>query len=115
VLIAEDDANVRLTLEFVLEDEGFEVLHAEDGEEALNLALSSQPHAILLDQLMPKMNGRQVFSALRRADATKAIPVFILSGMQRRSEDDWAGAQFVDKPFSPDELVRMIRAAIDSG
>jgi CheY-like chemotaxis protein len=62
---------------------------------------------------MPKMNGRQVFSALRRADATKAIPVFILSGMQRKSEDDWAGAQFVGKPFSPDELVKMIRSAID--
>jgi DNA-binding response OmpR family regulator len=102
-----------MTLEFVLEDEGFEVLHAEDGEEALNLALSSQPHAILLDQLMPKMDGRQVFSALRREDATKAIPVFVLSGMQRQSEDDWAGAHFVGKPFSPEELVQRIRAALD--
>jgi DNA-binding response OmpR family regulator len=96
-----------------LEDEGFEVLHAEDGEEALNLAMSLQPHAILLDQLMPKMNGRQVFSALRQDDATKGIPVFILSGMQRRSDDEWAGAQFVGKPFAPDELVKMIRSAIE--
>jgi DNA-binding response OmpR family regulator len=75
--------------------------------------MSLQPHAILLDQLMPKMNGKQVFSALRQDDATKGIPVFVLSGMQRRPEDEWAGAQFVGKPFAPDELVKMIRSAIE--
>ena len=65
VLIAEDDAGVRMTLEFVLADEGFEVLSAEDGEQALNLALERSPDAILLDGRMPKLTGKQVLTALR--------------------------------------------------
>lgn len=112
VLVAEDDASVRLTLEFVLEDEGFEVLQAEDGEQALRMALDDRPDVILLDQVMPKMDGRQVLSALRESDATRDIPVFVLSGMSRTSPDEWSGAYFVGKPFAPDELVERIRAAL---
>ena len=109
VLVAEDDASVRLTIEFVLEDEGFQVLLAEDGEEALNLARSELPDVILLDQIMPKLDGKQVLSALREGDQTRDIPVFVLTGMARGPAEDWPGAQFVGKPFSPDELVRLIR------
>lgn len=109
VLVAEDDASVRLTIEFVLVDEGFQVLLAEDGEEALNLARSELPDVILLDQVMPKLDGKQVLSALREGDQTRDIPVFVLTGMARGPAEDWPGAQFVGKPFSPDELVRMIR------
>lgn len=109
VLVAEDDASVRLTIEFVLMDEGFQVLLAEDGEQALNLARSEQPDVILLDQIMPKLDGKQVLSALRAEEQTRDIPVFVLTGMARGPAEDWPGAQFVGKPFSPDELVRMIR------
>lgn len=112
VLIAEDDPSVRMTLEFVLEDEGFYVLMAEDGIEALRIAGEELPDVILLDQIMPKMDGRRVFSALRAEDSTKRIPVLILTGMSRGAEGDWPGAHFVGKPFSPDELVRMIREVL---
>ena len=109
VLVAEDDASVRLTIEFVLNDEGFNVLLAEDGEQALTMARSELPDVILLDQIMPKLDGKQVLSALRETDSTKSIPVFVLTGMSRGAAEDWPGAEFVGKPFSPDELVAKIR------
>lgn len=109
VLVAEDDASVRLTISFVLEDEGFTVLLAEDGEQALELAQRESPDVILLDQIMPKLDGKQVLTALRDDGATRDIPVFVLTGMSRGAPEEWPGAQFVGKPFSPDELVRLIR------
>lgn len=109
VLVAEDDASVRMTIEFVLNDEGFEVLLAEDGEQALSLALESKPDVILLDQIMPKMDGKEVLSALRADASTKDIPVLVLTGMARGEASEWPGATFVGKPFSPDALVQRIR------
>ncbi|MGI8774525.1 MAG: response regulator transcription factor [Actinomycetota bacterium] len=114
VLVAEDDPSVRLTLQFVLEDEGFEVILAGDGEEALELARSECPDVILLDQMMPKMDGKQVLAALRNDGTTKDVHVLVLSGMSRGSPEDWPGAQFVGKPFSPEDLVARIRTLISS-
>jgi DNA-binding response OmpR family regulator len=119
VLIAEDDAGVRMTLEFVLADEGFEVLSAEDGEQALNLALERSPDAILLDGRMPKLTGKQVLTALRALRATAETPVFVLTGMDPAFENEggadaeWPGAHFIGKPFDPDELVEGIRRVLD--
>jgi two-component system, OmpR family, phosphate regulon response regulator PhoB len=112
VLVAEDDPSVRLTLEFVLEDEGFEVLMAEDGEKALELARSRRPDVILLDQMMPKLDGKKVFAELMASSDTSAIPVLVLSGMSRKDPDDWKGAHFLGKPFSPDELIERIRGVL---
>ena len=114
VLVAEDDASVRLTIEFVLQDEGFEVFLAEDGEQALKIAQAELPDVILLDQIMPKLDGKQVLQALRADDSTKDIPVFVLTGMARGAPEEWPGARFVGKPFSPDELVLMIRERLSS-
>lgn len=112
ILVAEDDFNVRLTLEIVLEDAGFEILLAADGEEALRAARASNPDVILLDQIMPKLDGKQVLHALRQDEATRETPVLVLSGMERGVPGDWPGADFVGKPFSPEELVRRIRAVL---
>jgi DNA-binding response OmpR family regulator len=101
-----------MTLEFVLEDEGFEVVLAEDGEQALALALSEAPDVILLDQIMPKLDGKQVLTALREVESTRDIPVLVLTGMARGAPEDWPGAHFVGKPFSPDELVERIRKVL---
>ena len=115
VLIAEDDPSVRMTLEFVLEDEGFDVLIAEDGEAALRAAGDRIPDVILLDQMMPKMDGKQVLFALKQDEATSSIPVLVLSGMARGAEEEWPGAQFVGKPFSPEDLIERIRDVIGGG
>lgn len=115
VLVAEDDFNVRLTLEIVLEDEGFETLMAADGEAALAAARDSAPDVILLDQIMPKLDGKQVFQALRADETTRHIPVLVLSGMEQDGGPEWDGAEFVGKPFSPEELVRRIRDVLPAG
>ena len=112
VLVAEDDPSVRMTIEFVLTDEGFEVLLAEDGEEALKMAFEAKPDIILLDQMMPKMDGKEVLAALLADPATAKIPVVVLSGMARGAPTDWPGAHFVGKPFSPDALITRIREVL---
>jgi DNA-binding response OmpR family regulator len=115
VLIAEDDPSVLMTLEWILGDEGFGVVTARDGREAMQLATARRPDVILLDQVMPKMTGKEVLSALRKDDATRDIPVFVLTGMTPDDRDDWAGAHFIAKPFSPDDLVMRIRRVLESG
>jgi two-component system, OmpR family, phosphate regulon response regulator PhoB len=112
VLVVEDDPSVRMTLAFVLEDEGFGVLEAADGEAALQLVTSELPDVILLDHVMPKMAGGEVYSVLRRNPETRDIPVFVLSGMTPRDDDDWVGAYFIGKPFNPDDLVEQIREVL---
>ncbi len=115
VLIAEDDPSVRMTLEFVLEDEGFDVLVAEDGEVALRLSLRERPDVILLDQIMPKMDGKAVLAALRSEDTTRSIPVLVLTGMAKGASHDWPGARFIGKPFNPEYLVDQIRIVLAGG
>lgn len=113
VLVAEDDASIRLALELVLKYEGFDVVFAEDGAKALEVAKNDLPDVILLDHMMPKMDGKEVFAALKDHEPTSSIPVLVLSGMSRNDSSDWQGADFIGKPFSPDELVARIRGAID--
>ncbi len=111
VLVGEDDASVRLTIEFVLEDAGFEVISTADGEAALDAAKKMLPDAILLDNNMPKLSGREVFDGLRADDSTRHIPVFVLSGLARDA-GQWPGAHYVGKPFGPDDLVEQIRRVL---
>ena len=112
VLIAEDDPSIRLTLQFVLEHEGFEIVFAEDGDKALETAKSRLPDAILLDHVMPKKDGKEVLEELRREPSTRDIPVLVLSGMTPRSGEEWPGAIFVAKPFAPDDLIDRLKEAL---
>lgn len=114
VLVAEDDPSVRMTLEFVLQDEGFEVLFAENGRQALDLALTEQIDCVLLDQMMPIMDGSEVLAALRANESTRSLPVFVLSGMSRKGPEDWGDAYFIGKPFSPEDLITRIRNVLFS-
>lgn len=115
ILVAEDDPSVRLTLQFVLADEGFEVLVAADGQAAVELATSERPDAILLDRMMPKLNGKQVLEALRADEDLRDIPIFVVSGLDEASPEEWPGVVFVGKPFAPEVLVGRIRHALEDG
>jgi two-component system KDP operon response regulator KdpE len=112
VLVVDVEPQIRRALRTALAGHGYRVELAADGEEALRAARASHPDVILLDQIMPKLDGKQVLHALRQDATTRDIPVFVLSGMERGVPDDWPGAQFVGKPFSPEELVRRIRAVL---
>ena len=79
VLVVEDDRFLRRACEATLRRRGLTVLGAGDGEEGLRLARAEAPDLILLDVLMPKLTGLEVLQALRGAEATRSIPVLILS------------------------------------
>ena len=86
VLVAEDDRFLRRACEMSLRQLGFTVLLAKDGEEALALIKSDPPDLILLDLLMPKVNGLEVLRALKSRDDTRSIPVLILTNSSRAQD-----------------------------
>ncbi len=101
-----------MTLQFLLEDEGFEVLLAGDGQRALELARDERPDVLLLDHHMPKMEGTAVIEALAADHGPLPRGVFILSGEVRLAGALVPGTEFILKPFDADDLVRRIRAAL---
>lgn len=86
IVLAEDNKFLRRAAEGILRRHGFTVLTAADGEEALKLAHSSAPDLILLDIMMPKMNGFDVLRALKREPATSSIPVIVLSNLDQQND-----------------------------
>ena len=117
VLVVEDDPSITLGLRINLEGEGYEVLAAEDGERGLLLAREEQPDLVILDVMLPKMNGLQVLRSVR-GDGLM-MPIIMLSartgeldkvtGLELGAED------YVAKPFSLAELLARVRAALRRG
>lgn len=109
VLVIEDEPSISQLLRIVLENHGHEVLVADDGSRGVATATRRSPDAILLDVMMPFMDGFAVLEALREDERTVAIPVMMLSAMQQESVEERCyrlGAQtFVRKPFDPAILL----------
>jgi two-component system phosphate regulon response regulator PhoB len=116
VLIVEDEAPLVALLRYNLEREGFAVAEATDGEEALLQIAERRPDAVLLDWMLPLVSGIEVCRQIRRAPATRSMPVIMLTA--RGEEGDRvrglnSGADdYVVKPFSLSELVARLRAVI---
>jgi two-component system alkaline phosphatase synthesis response regulator PhoP len=116
ILIAEDSATVRALVAARLTADGYQVLEAADGEEALALARSELPDLLVLDKVMPKFDGFEVVRALREDPSTRAIPIVMLT--ERTGEDDVLGGlslgveEYMPKPFSPHELTARVRRAM---
>jgi two-component system phosphate regulon response regulator PhoB len=116
VLIVEDEAPLVTMLRYNLEREGFAVDAAGDGEEALMRIAERRPDAVLLDWMLPLVSGLEVCRQIRRAPATRSLPVIMLTargaeGDRIRGLDSGAD-DYVVKPFSPSELVARLRAVI---
>jgi two-component system phosphate regulon response regulator PhoB len=116
VLIVEDEAPLVTLLRYNLEQEGFDVAEAVDGEEALVRIAEAKPDAVLLDWMLPNVSGIEVCRQLRRAPSTRGVPIIMLTA--RGEETDRvrglnSGADdYVVKPFSPSELIARLRAVI---
>src|SRR2546427_8124628 len=114
VLLVDDDPEVLELLSFNFKKAGFAVLHAADGLQAITKAGSLSPNLIVLDLMMPELDGFAVLDLLRKDPATASIPVIMLtaiSGQMARLNALEAGAsQFVTKPFSPQRLVATAEA-----
>jgi len=119
ILIAEDEVHIRLLIEQSLEeleDEGVELLSAGDGETALELVRTERPDLVLLDVMMPKMNGFEVCERLRADPGNAAIKVIFLTAKGQeydRAHGEAIGADgYMTKPFNPDELLATAGAAL---
>jgi DNA-binding response OmpR family regulator len=115
VLIVDDDARVRLTIQWALEDAGLQVLMAEDGERAVQLAAAASPAVIVLDMTLPVMDGYEVARAVR-ATHSESVPILVITADGHAAEKaDRVGAyEYVRKPFDVAELVDAVRRGLDS-
>jgi two-component system phosphate regulon response regulator PhoB len=116
VLIVEDEAPLVTMLRYNLEREGFAVDEATDGEEALLRIAEQRPDAVLLDWMLPLVSGLEVCRQIRRAPATRSLPVIMLTARGEEGDRirglDSGADDYVVKPFSPSELVARLRAVI---
>ena len=113
ILIADDDETVRDLVAFKLGAAGYHAITAEDGSTALDLVHREQPDMVILDVVMPGLDGLSVCYELHSSSATAQIPVLMLSGRDRQVDIDLGltvGADdYLIKPFSPAELIRRVR------
>jgi DNA-binding response OmpR family regulator len=116
ILVVDDEADLVSVLRFGLEVEGFEVISASDGEQGLSMARDSGPALVLLDLMLPKLDGYKVCRALKFDERYRTIPVFILSARSgdddRRLALDMGADAFITKPYEMKELVAKIRARL---
>ncbi len=118
ILVAEDEPLTLQLVEFKLKQQGFQVLSAQDGEAAFNLAQSQHPDLIVLDGMMPIMDGFQVLRKLKETATLKDIPVVMLTtrGRDRDIEAglDLGASDYIVKPFSPNELIARVKKLLRS-
>ena len=116
ILVVEDEPNQVELIEFNLNSEGYEVVVARDGEEALNLAEEENPDLILLDWMLPKVSGIEVCRQLRRSKMTREIPIVMLTARSEESDTmrglDIGADDYITKPYSIKELLARVRAAM---
>jgi len=113
ILVVDDDPLIRTLIEHKLRQRGFEVTSAESGEEGLRQAAAKRPDLIVLDAMMPELDGFEVLRRLKQDAGTAGIPVIMLTA--RKQERDIVAAlssgarDYLVKPFMPEELIMRIR------
>lgn len=116
VLIVEDEPNILLSLEFLLQREGYETTTAADGEEGLALVRQVRPDAVLLDIMLPRRNGYEVCQAIKADPELRAIPVIMVSAKGQEVEVqrglELGAAAYVTKPFGNAEILEAVRAVL---
>lgn len=116
VLAVDDSASIRGLVSYVLEQAGYEVVVAEDGQEALSYARSNSVDLVLTDINMPNLDGIGLIKGLRRLPHYKFVPLLVLtteSGTDKKMEGKAAGATgWIVKPFDPGQLVSTIRKVL---
>ena len=116
VLVVDDDAPIRLLCRVNLEAEGMEVLEAADGADGLDLARTSNPDVVLLDVMLPKLDGWRVAEALLEDPRTGEIPIVFLTARAELRDQarglEIGGVEYITKPFNPVELADLIRALL---
>jgi DNA-binding response OmpR family regulator len=117
-LVIDDEAPIRLLCRVNLEAEGIEVLEAPEGETGLELAKRERPDAILLDVMMPGLDGWAVAERLLSDEDTRAIPIIFLTARadlrDRVRGLDAGGLDYVTKPFNPVDLAELVHGVVEA-
>jgi two-component system alkaline phosphatase synthesis response regulator PhoP len=116
ILVVDDEIYIVHILDFSLGMEGYEVLTALDGEQAVDKARSEHPDLIVLDIMMPKLDGYETCKILKAGEDTKNIPVILLSAKGRNVDQkigfEVGADDYITKPFSPRKLVERINTLL---
>lgn len=112
ILVVDDEPPIVRLMEFILARQGHEMLIAVNGEEALDKVRAHRPDLVLLDIMMPRIDGYEVARTLRADPATQHLPIIMLSA-KAQEEDIQKGMdvgvnEYITKPFSPDQLVTVV-------
>jgi len=112
ILIADDEIDIVETLQFMLESEGFNVLTAYDGEEALKIARNAIPDIILLDVMMPKINGYKVSRLLKFDKKFHDIPILMITARSQEEDkligEETGADEYITKPFEISNVIDSI-------
>jgi two-component system alkaline phosphatase synthesis response regulator PhoP len=113
ILVADDEPNILISLEYLMKREGYEVILARDGHEALEMLRRERPHLVLLDVMMPKKTGFEVCQELRSDEALRDTKVLMLTAKGRDTDVAkgmaLGASAYMTKPFSTRELVEKVR------
>ena len=116
ILVVEDDEDIRRLITLTFTKEGYRVIETESGEEALKKAAASPPDLILLDLMLPGLDGLEVCRLLKREAATQALPIVMLTAKGEESDIvsglELGADDYITKPFSPRVLVARVRAVL---
>lgn len=119
ILIVDDEPDNLFFMKDRLEVEGYEVLQAADGEEALGVVQETIPDLILLDIMMPKRNGYQVCRELKNNGRLKVIPIIMLTAKAQESDLFWGKESgcddYVTKPFDVNQVLEKVRQLLENG
>ncbi len=113
ILVADDEPNILISLEYLMKREGYEVFLARDGHEALEMLRRERPHLVLLDVMMPKKTGFEVCQELRSDESLRDTKVLMLTAKGRDTDVAkgmaLGASAYMTKPFSTRELVEKVR------
>jgi len=117
VLIVDDEPNIVLSVEFLMQRDGLEVITASDGQEATDLLASARPDLMILDVMMPRKNGFEVCAEVRADPALSGMPILMLTAKGREAEMKKGislGADaYITKPFSTHDLVAKVHELLN--
>ncbi len=119
ILVVDDSPTELIVFKKILEKQGYQILVAKDGQEGVDLAKQELPDLILMDVVMPVLNGFQATRLLKNDESTASIPVIMVTTKDQQTDINWGmrqgATEYMVKPVAPAELLSKIKALINAG